>query len=129
MLVFYASDISISGVALSVATRDDARMDPGQALRAARGKHTQQEIAARMGVSQNAISDWERGRNRAGLDDIAAFEEAAGRPRGWVLRAAGYVAENAGVVEAIRADPLLEDVFRDALISLYQHGVEHARNG
>lgn len=102
------------------------RMTIGAALRNARGEHTQTDIAERLGVGQNTVSDWERDRSLPGLDQITAFDQACGRPRGWTLRVAGYVDELVDVPTAVASDPALDDVGRTVIVDLYRIWVERA---
>lgn len=91
-----------------------------QALKAARGPLTQEQLGERAGVGQPAVSRWERGDGAPTVVQIAAIEDAAGRGRGFVLRAAGYVDEVTTVEEAIAADPNLDDLARQILLSAYR---------
>lgn len=91
----------------------------GRALRSARGDATQAAIAQAIGVDQPSVSRWERGEASPSLDQIAAYEEAAGRPRGYVLVAAGYVDDVPSVERALAADRDLDDEQRAFVLRAY----------
>lgn len=103
-------------------------MDLGQAVARALSGHRQVDVAERLGVSQNSISRWKTGDQRPALDQIAALEEACGRPRGFVLRLAGYVDDVVDVETAISADPELDDIGRGVVRSAYRNYLEILRN-
>src|SRR5213592_2060649 len=65
---------------------------------------TQAQVAQRMGVDQTTVSRLANGKwgDQGGPtpDVLARIEEAAGRPRGWILVQGGYVADVLTVAEA-----------------------------
>lgn len=68
-----------------------------QALRDLFGERTQATIAeeltaAGLPVDQTKVSRWLRGATEPRLAELAAVEDAVGKPRGWILARAGYVA-------------------------------------
>jgi transcriptional regulator with XRE-family HTH domain len=66
-----------------------------EVLREARQRGmTQRDIAAHFGVSDATVSRWEAGGRQPALDLLPRFDKLAGRERGYVLRRAGYVADN-----------------------------------
>jgi transcriptional regulator with XRE-family HTH domain len=68
-----------------------------EVLREARSRGmTTRDIAAHFGVSDPTISRWESGGRQPALDLLPRFDELAGRERGYVLRRAGYVADDNG---------------------------------
>lgn len=91
----------------------------GEALRRARGRMTQDELAAATGIDQGTISRWERGQGQPGLDQIRQIEDAAGRRRGFVLIAAGYVSVPATPRAMIETDAELENGYRVLVLSAY----------
>jgi transcriptional regulator with XRE-family HTH domain len=91
---------------------------------------SQVQVARRMGVDQTRISRLALGKwkpeNGPDPDVLARIEEACGRPRGWILIAAGYVAD-VGVLtveDAINADRALTEPLRQALLGHYRGAVE-----
>ena len=98
-------------------------MTLGQALRLARGKLTQREVGQLLGVDQGTVSHWEKGKGQPELDQIAAIEEAAGRPRGFTLIAAGFVEMPKTTRETIAGDPALEPGYRNLVLSAYDSAV------
>jgi hypothetical protein len=93
-----------------------------EAIAAAIGDRSQTELADVLNVGQSNISKWMRGITRPSLEDIARLEETCGRPRGFILRAAGYV-DCPGAVstaEAIEADPRLDDLGRRIVLATYE---------
>lgn len=97
-----------------------------EAIAAAIGDRSQTELADLLGVGQSNISKWMRGVTRPSIDDLARLEETCGRPRGFILTAAGYVQcpETPGVVEAIERDPLVGDDLRKVLLKTYELALE-----
>lgn len=91
---------------------------------------SQVEVARRMGVDQTRISRFALGKwkpdNGPDPDMIARIEAACGRPRGWILQAAGYAAGDGAVSveDAINADRGLTGPLREALIGHYQAAIK-----
>lgn len=91
---------------------------------------SQAEVARRMGVDQTRISRLSLGKwkpdNGPDPDLLARIEEACERPRGWILRCAGYVPEEqaASVEDAINADRELTEPLRRALLAHYRASIE-----
>ena len=100
----------------------------GAAVRHAyRGRLTQVELAAMLGVAQNTISRWSTGDVEPRLDDIAAIEDACRLPRGYILRKAGYVSELISPEEAIAADHRLDHARRELLIATYRAALSQSQ--
>lgn len=55
----------------------------GANIRLARGKRTQRELAADLGVSAQQVSDWERGAYRPNDANLIRISEAVGRDFAW----------------------------------------------
>lgn len=91
-----------------------------QALR--RSGLTQQEIASRLNQKQQTISGWAR-RREPRLDDLSSLEVVLGRPRGYLLRAAGYVEEQASARQALVADPALGERELRIVLAAYDAAV------
>jgi transcriptional regulator with XRE-family HTH domain len=87
------------------------------------GRYTQTQLAAQLGVAQNTISRWSTGDVEPSLEDIARMEDACGVPRGYILRAAGYVAEARSTEEMIAADPQLDAGQRELLLAAYRAAI------
>jgi transcriptional regulator with XRE-family HTH domain len=95
-------------------------MELSQAIRlACEGRISQEALAATLNVAQSTISRWVRGVSSPSIEQVAALERAAGRPPGFVYREAGLVVEWS-VVDAINADPLLDEAGRAALLGAYR---------
>lgn len=94
----------------------------GQAIERAykRAGITQDELGRRIGRTQGTISEWKMGRGTPSFDDVRAIDKACELPVGFVLHAAGYVANVRTVPEAIAMDPALSSEARDFLLALYE---------
>lgn len=92
----------------------------GSAMRQARlsVRKTQDEVAAVMDSVQPKVSAWETGKHQPLLDDIRAYEEALGLPRGHILSLAGYAAEAPALETAIEADDELSEAQRRSLAEM-----------
>lgn len=92
-----------------------ADMTLGAAIRTARGRTTQQQLAERLGTDQTKLSKWEGDHHRPSLEELGEIERACNRPRGFILVAAGFVELPASLEAAIDVDPRLTDEGRAAL--------------
>ena len=102
-------------------TEEVVGMTLGEAISAAiAGATTQRAVAQHIGVHDSTVTRWINGAIEPTLQDLAAIEEVAGRPRGFIIRAAGYVDDVTTVVEAIEMDPGLTISARDALLNAYR---------
>lgn len=100
-------------------------MELHEAIRQAyAGRLRQVDLAERIGVDQTAISRWSRGTSRPQLEEIAAIEAACDRPRGFVLRMAGFVDEVVDVLAAVAVDPALSDQGRLIVTTTYRSVIE-----
>lgn len=99
-------------------------MNIGEAIRHAYGTSTQADLAAALGVTQGAVSKWVRGDLSPSLEQLAAIEVATGRPRGFILRCAGFVEDVTTVESALLNDPAISDDSRDLLMIAYRGAVE-----
>lgn len=80
----------------------------------------QGDVAEALNVDPATVSRWSRGMQRIDLEVFPLLDELCGRPHGYVLRLAGYVADSdADVRAAIEADRLLTDKSKSALSLLY----------
>lgn len=85
-----------------------APMPLHEAIRTAyAGRARQEDIADKIGINQSQISRWSRGENLPTLEQLAQIEDAAGRPRGFILNAAGLTSPVTTVREAVAMDPNL----------------------
>lgn len=88
---------------------------------------TQAQLAQRMGVDQTTVSRLANGRwgeqGGPAPDVLARIEDAAGRPRGWILVRAGYIADVATVPEAIAMDSRLTADARRMVLRVYESAV------
>jgi len=91
------------------------------------GRLTQAELARQLGVAQNTISRWSTGEVEPRLDDIAAVESACKLPRGFLLRAAGYVEHDSTPEMAIAADHRLDDARRELLLAAYRAALKQSK--
>lgn len=102
-------------------------MKLGDAIAAAiSGVTTQRAVAQAIGVNDSTVTRWIQGVIEPTLDDIAAVERLTNRPRGWILHAAGYVANVTSVLEAIEMDSRLDGPSRRALADAYRGAVKHS---
>lgn len=92
-------------------------------MRAARGSQKQEDVAQAIGVDQPTVSRWENDQSRPSFEQVSAFEEATGRPKGYCWIAAGYVDLPAGTRETIEMDPALEPGYRDVVVTAYEAAV------
>jgi transcriptional regulator with XRE-family HTH domain len=120
------------------ATRDSQTTAPtrsqrGAAIRAAyRGKFTQVQLAAALGVAQNTISRWSTGDVEPSLDDLVRLEDVCDLTRGHILRAAGYVDDLGSAEDFIASDHRLDPVRRELLLTAYMaalHQSQHSHSG
>lgn len=93
----------------------------GKGLKIARGKRSQYVVADAAGVRQPTVSRWENTTQGDifSIDKMLKIEAALGVSPGTILRAAGLI-DVPGVIEAIDADPALNDAARDHLKLLYR---------
>lgn len=81
---------------------------------------SQQALSELLGIDQSLISKYARGAVAPPLDFLEQVDVALARPRGHVLRLAGYVDdESTDAIAAIQHDPYITDGQRDALLLLY----------
>ena len=116
----YTGNAYSDGVARRAQRQTPSAMTLSEAVRAAIQDHLQTDIAEKTGMSQSQISRFSTGGTPPSLDQIVAIEDAAGRPRGFILRAAGYVADTLTIEDAIDADPTLTDENRRILHAVVQ---------
>jgi transcriptional regulator with XRE-family HTH domain len=76
----------------------------GQAIRDARGKLTQEQLAVALKTDQGTVSRWETGKLRPTLEELALIEKATGHARGYVLTKAGYLDNKADARATIQLD-------------------------
>lgn len=93
----------------------------GSAIRDLRAQGwSAQDLADRLNVGQPTISRWERGGRLPALELLPRFDNLLGRPRGELLRRAGYVEDDCDVVTAIRSDDALSADHKSILIDVYE---------
>lgn len=93
---------------------------PG-AIRACRkGRLTQDELAAKAGVGQSTLSQWETGKSTPDALQLRAIEDACERPGGWISVQAGLIELPVSVAEVIAMAPELNDRDRDILMDVYK---------
>lgn len=85
----------------------------------------QTRLAAELdGVSQSAISAWINGQSVPSHATVFAIERVLGVGPGFLSQYLGYVPAGTSppcsVIDAVEADPLLDDVRRAALLALYR---------
>lgn len=102
-------------------------MSLGEAIKVAYGRTTQDDIAKRIGTTQPTVSKWVRGETDPNFDQVAAIEDACDRPRGFILRLAGYVVDPVGVLDAIDNDAEISEESRAMLRHLYEGARARAR--
>lgn len=99
------------------------RMQVGAAIRAIRGRDTQDVIADLLNVKQATVSRWERGDSTPTLEQMIAIEDHYRRPRGSLLRDAGLIDPVDSAEKAIAADRALTPEWRKNLITIYWSAV------
>jgi|1186.fasta_scaffold856051_2 transcriptional regulator with XRE-family HTH domain len=92
-----------------------------EAIRAACAGIDQRDIAKAVGVEQSTISRWMRGATQPSFEKLKRLEDAAGRPRGFVLRLAGFIdeADGADARYAIHQDQALSVEAKSMLVAAY----------
>lgn len=83
---------------------------------------TQEDVAARLGVSQNAVTGWERAVRHGSLhlSTILALEDLFALPRGTFLQRMGLMSEYPDFESVVLANTKLSDDQKDALARLYR---------
>jgi len=127
-LVTAAQNLSTDELARQRTRRNLPPSPIAAAIRSAyAGRLTQAELARQLGVAQNTISRWSTGEVEPRLDDIAAVESACKLPRGFLLRAAGYVEHDSTPEMAIAADHRLDDARRELLLAAYRAALKQSK--
>lgn len=98
-----------------------------QALKSARSEQgiSQRELAGKLGVSPGTVAQWETGETAPRLQTAVRLEGVLSLAEGTLLRLLGYLHPDAqartvaGVIEAVQADPNLDDDDRELLASIY----------
>lgn len=84
---------------------------------------TTREIATHFDVADSTITRWEKGKRTPALDQLPDLDALAGKPRGHVLRIAGYVDDPEGFVidveTAVMRDPDLDSGGVAAVMQVY----------
>jgi hypothetical protein len=99
----------------------------GDAILLAIGERSQKGVAEEIGEPPSTFNKWIKGTYLPDFPDLAKIEAACGRPAGFILHAAGYVAEVRTVEEAIAMDPALDDDHRSGLLAGYRSAVRKVR--
>lgn len=93
----------------------------GSAIRDLRAQGwSAQDLADQLGVVQPTISRWEKGGRLPALELLPRFDNLLGRPRGELLRRAGYVEDDCDVITAIRSDQILGADHKLILVEVYE---------
>lgn len=92
-----------------------------------KGRLTQVQLASEVGVAQNTVSRWSTGEVEPCLDDIVKIESACGMPRGFILRQAGFVADNRSPEEVIASDHRLDRPRRELLLAAYKAALSQSK--
>jgi transcriptional regulator with XRE-family HTH domain len=94
----------------------------GEAISLAIGTRTQKEVAEAIGEAPSTITRWVQ--NKAGYtpgyEDLARIETVCRLPLGYILHAAGFIADVKTVPEAIAMAPELDDPARVILMQAYE---------
>jgi transcriptional regulator with XRE-family HTH domain len=125
-----ASETNLTGADVTRQRTRRANQPPPIALAirsAYTGQMTQAELARQLGVAQNTISRWSTGEVEPRLEDIAAVELACKLPKGFLLRAAGFVEQDATPEMAIAADHRLDAARRELLLAAYRAALKQSR--
>jgi len=100
-----------------------AQLPIHEAIRAACAGVDQRVLAAGVGVDQSTISRWVRGETQPSFEKLVRLEVTAGRPRGFVLRLAGMIDDDANARHALDSDEALPDLARAMLVAAYDAAV------
>lgn len=97
----------------------------GAAIRKARAaaSMSQTTLGELVGLDQGTVSLWEQGKREMSLDQIGQVEAALGKPKGWLLVAAGCVAEVRTVPAALAMDGTISADSRELLLGAYERAV------
>ena len=88
---------------------------------------SQQALSAATGIDQSLISKYARGATQPPLDALVKVDRACGRPKGYVLRLAGYVDDDLDIKAALASDPTPEPDGRGMVVRLYEMLQDDAR--
>jgi len=97
-----------------------------RALRDARATSglSQRAVADAVGRTSSAVWQWEEGRGAPDVDTVTKLEELLGLQRGFLAALLGYQPADGGqptsVVEAVNADPRLNEQGRELLTGVYR---------
>lgn len=82
----------------------------------------QTDIAEALGVDPATVSKWSRGLQRIDLEYFPEIDRLCGKPKGYVLRLAGYIEDDPaiGVRSAIMADHGLTEQAKLTLLDVYE---------
>lgn len=103
---------------------EGVRVAIGRALKAMRGRDSQDVIAELIGVTQVTVSRWEHGKSSPTLDQMVVIEDHYGRPRGSLLRDAGLIEPVDTLEKVVAADPRLSAQWRIIVLDAYERAVE-----
>lgn len=116
-LVEYRNRDTVDGIAHEATTGVSTI---GVAIRACRsGRLTQDQLAEKASFGQSTLSQWENDKSVPDANQLRTIEDACGRPHGWILIQAGYVADHTSVPDAIDMAPELNDNARRVLKDIY----------
>lgn len=87
---------------------------------------TQEAVASQLNEKQQTISGWMLAREPR-LDDLRRIEEVLHKPKGFLLRTAGYVDDLVDCRECLRGDTRLNEPHRALLLAAYDSAVELAK--
>lgn len=93
---------------------------------------SQAELANRLGVQRQAVTNWVKGHSRPSRDNLVRLEDILGVPRGELMRLLGYSASSdreqrlVTLEEAIRAEEDLSAEHKRALLVFVKAAREEA---
>ena len=114
---------------MTTALRDDPQLDEltrrlGRLIEAERKRAgmTQEDVAGRLGVSQNAVTGWEKAARGGALhlSVILALEQLFGLPQGTMLQRLGLMPSTPDFEAVVLSNLLLEPEQKEALIGVYR---------
>lgn len=114
---------------MTTALRDNPRLDElaqalGQILETERKRHefSQEYVASSLGVSQNAVTGWERasGQGALHLSIILAMEDLFGMPSGTIIQRLGLMPTTPDFEAVVLTHLLLKPEQKEALIGVYR---------
>lgn len=108
---------------------DSRLMSLGRAIKDALDQRPQSWLGEQLGVDPAQVSRIISGKLEVTTERLADIERALGVTPGTIFRAAGYVADNPTVIDAIVADKALTPEQKRTLRNVYELAISSRRQG